>query len=364
MLARREIRRISRQPGMEGVPGVTIVAWEHVKRICEEAGVTSDMDILRESDAAVLPPAAPTAVLAWAIANDEAGGDPELSARARTHATRMMAWPHRKIADGPKDGDVTVPQTDMLAAPPRPVTPPQLRDRCNNEQHNYLLGEMDALTADHTRVMDAIFDGHWPETALAEDAIRRIEALRERPVTPTLEADLQTSIDARQAECEQMSDKSSKLWDYRQGVIRGLRDALAALRSMPPAPALFKDAIAFRGHIDDCIADLPESGENDAVRQLIIARLEAVAEWLGTLSAPAPAAGEPQEAIDETRREVAAVGFAEDYIKRLRWAKDTPDSQKSYIIGNIRAAILYVLNELRAAPSPRPTPPEAEETTR
>jgi hypothetical protein len=35
----------------------------------------------------------------WAELNDAAGGDPELSRRAREHAERMDRWPKKKIAD-------------------------------------------------------------------------------------------------------------------------------------------------------------------------------------------------------------------------------------------------------------------------
>lgn len=39
------------------------------------------------------------AVRMWAMLNDHAGGDPELSRRARAHAMRMEKWKPRKPAD-------------------------------------------------------------------------------------------------------------------------------------------------------------------------------------------------------------------------------------------------------------------------
>ena len=36
----------------------------------------------------------------WADLNDEAGGDPELSANARDQADKMDEWPTKKKADG------------------------------------------------------------------------------------------------------------------------------------------------------------------------------------------------------------------------------------------------------------------------
>jgi len=38
----------------------------------------------------------------WAYLNDEAGGDPILSAGIRDHADKMEAWPVKKLADLPK----------------------------------------------------------------------------------------------------------------------------------------------------------------------------------------------------------------------------------------------------------------------
>jgi hypothetical protein len=39
------------------------------------------------------------AVRHWAQLNDERGGDPELSRRAREQAAKMDAWPNKKPAD-------------------------------------------------------------------------------------------------------------------------------------------------------------------------------------------------------------------------------------------------------------------------
>lgn len=41
-------------------------------------------------------------VRVWADLNDEAGGDPELSKRAREQAILMDMWPNKKKADGLK----------------------------------------------------------------------------------------------------------------------------------------------------------------------------------------------------------------------------------------------------------------------
>ena len=38
----------------------------------------------------------------WADLNDTAGGDPDLSERARAHADLMDEWPTKKKADGPR----------------------------------------------------------------------------------------------------------------------------------------------------------------------------------------------------------------------------------------------------------------------
>ena len=42
------------------------------------------------------------AVRAWADLNQNAGGDPDLSKRARAQAKLMDEWPRKKKADGPR----------------------------------------------------------------------------------------------------------------------------------------------------------------------------------------------------------------------------------------------------------------------
>lgn len=57
--------------------------------------ITEPVFLLRAQDSL-----AAKTVAYWADLNDQNGGDPELSERARAHALKMQEWPTHKLPDG------------------------------------------------------------------------------------------------------------------------------------------------------------------------------------------------------------------------------------------------------------------------